>query len=514
LLAHRRLPSWSVVAAALVISLVLAAGTRPRAALAAPTYTVTSGGDTTGGSCAAGSSTCTFRLAVQNANVNPGSTINVTSGLVIVFGSGNPQIDINTATTIQTTGAAAATIDGTSAILGVLRVVATSPVTISGLNIQNSSKIIGGGAITTVVGAGLTLNNLTLSGNKCFFGSGGAINNSGSLGLHNVSVTNNGGATCSFGGGIFTSGPLMMQGGSVTGNTAAINGGGIYVTTGAGNSLTATGTSITNNTAGQDGGGIYATGPVSLTGANLSNNTATLGGGGGMFATAATASLADSTVNGNQSTGSGGGLAVISSQLTVSRSTFSTNRSHAGALTGLGGGIFMSSSSGSLTNSTLAGNSADSGGGLYTGSSSLSVGSATIVGNSAPTGAGVFVAATSSLGLHNTILAYTPSNCTGSVTSQGYNIDTANTCTLAGPGDQPNTDPNLLPLGNNGGSTQTMALLATSPAINAGDPACPPPGTDQRGTSRPQGPRCDIGAYELVSSIPPPVPAPPSTGRN
>ncbi|MDQ6791587.1 MAG: hypothetical protein M3075_13205 [Candidatus Dormibacteraeota bacterium] len=514
MLAHRRLPFWSVSAAALVLSLVLAAGTLPRAALAAPTYTVTSGGDTTVGSCAAGSSTCTLRLAVQNANVNPGSTINVTSGLVIVFGSGNPQIDINTATTIQTTGAAAATIDGTSAILGVLRVVATSPVTISGLNIQNSSNIIGGGAITTVVGAGLTLNNLTLAGNDCIgSGSGGAIHNNGSLGLHNVSVTNNG-ATCLVGGGIFTNGPLMIQGGSVTGNTTVTNGGGIYLNTGAGNSLTATGTSITNNTAGQDGGGIYATGPVSLTGANLSNNTATLGGGGGMFATAATASLADSTVNGNQSTGSGGGLAVISSQLTVSRSTLSTNRSHAGALTGLGGGIFMNSSSGSLTNSTLAGNSADSGGGLYTGSSSLSVGSATIVGNSAPTGAGVFVAATSSLGLHNTILAYTPSNCTGSVTSQGYNIDTANTCTLAGPGDQPNTDPNLLPLGNNGGSTQTMALLATSPAINAGDPACPPPGTDQRGISRPQGSRCDIGAYEFVSSIPPPVPAPPSTGRN
>src|ERR1700736_2114370 len=278
MLAHRRVPSWSVVATALVISLVLAAGTLPRAALAAPTYTVTSGGDTTVGSCAAGSSTCTLRLAVQNANVNPGSTINVTSGLVIVFGPGNPEIDINTATTIQTTGAAAATIDGTSAFLGVLRIVATSPVTISGLNIQNSRNIIGGGAITRVVGAGLHLNNLTPAGKDCIGpGSGGAIHNNGSLGLHNVSVTNNG-SSCLFGGGIFTSGPLIIQGGSVTGNTA-----------------------------GQDGGGIYASGPVTLTGVNLSNNTATLGGGGGMFVSAATASLADSTVGGNQSTGSGGG---------------------------------------------------------------------------------------------------------------------------------------------------------------------------------------------------------------
>jgi predicted outer membrane repeat protein len=512
LLAHRRLPFWSVTAAALVLSLVLAAGTLPRVALAAPTYTVTDGADTTVGSCAVGSTTCTLRLAVQNANLNPGSTINVTSGLVIVFGTANPEIDINAAMTIQTTGQMTATIDGTNATLGVLRVVTTSPITISGLNIQNGSSILGGGAIATSTGTGVTLNNLTLSGNSCIgTSSGGAINSNGSLGLHNVTVTNNG-RFCLFGGGVFTNGPLILNGGSVTGNTAVSNGGGIYVNTGAGNSLTATGTSITNNTAGQDGGGVYGTGPVTLTRANLSNNTATLGGGGGTFVTAATASLADSTVGGNQATGSGGGLAVISSQLTISRSTLTTNRSHAGALTGLGGGIFMSSSSGFLTNSTLAGNSADSGGGLYSGSSSLSVDSDTIAGNSAPTGAGVFVAATSSLGLRNSILAYTPSNCSGSVTSQGHNIDTANTCTLAGPGDQPNTDPNLLPLSNNGGSTQTMALLATSPALNAGDPACPPPGTDQRGVTRPQGSRCDIGAYEFMAPIPP-LPAPPPTGR-
>ena len=217
MLAHRRLPSWSAVAAALVISLVLAAGTLPRAALAAPTYTVTDVADTTvGKSCAVGSPTCTLRLAVQTANGNPGSTINVTSGLVIVFAPAGAQIDVSTAMTIQTTGVGNATIDGTNAVLGVLNVNSPSPVIISGLNIQSSSNITGGGAITTSVGTGLTLNNLTLSGNNCIgSGSGGAIHNNGSLGLHNVSVTNNG-ATCLVGGGIFTSGPLVIQGGSVT----------------------------------------------------------------------------------------------------------------------------------------------------------------------------------------------------------------------------------------------------------------------------------------------------------
>ncbi|WP_345309022.1 choice-of-anchor Q domain-containing protein [Candidatus Villigracilis saccharophilus] len=57
------------------------------------------------------------------------------------------------------------------------------------------------------------------------------------------------------------------------------------------------------------------------------------------------------------------------------------------------------------------------------------------------------------------------------------------------------SDPLLGPLANNGGPTQTMALLSGSPAINAGDDAdCE--ATDQRGVTRPQGSHCDIGAYE------------------
>jgi predicted outer membrane repeat protein len=63
-------------------------------------------------------------------------------------------------------------------------------------------------------------------------------------------------------------------------------------------------------------------------------------------------------------------------------------------------------------------------------------------------------------------------------------------------------DARLAPLANNGGPTQTHALLSGSPAIDAANPAapgsggnaCPP--ADQRGVARPQGPRCDIGAFE------------------
>ena len=57
-------------------------------------------------------------------------------------------------------------------------------------------------------------------------------------------------------------------------------------------------------------------------------------------------------------------------------------------------------------------------------------------------------------------------------------------------------DAGLDSLANNGGPTLTHALLAGSPAIDAADNAvCP--ATDQRGVARPQGPGCDIGAFEL-----------------
>jgi hypothetical protein len=61
-------------------------------------------------------------------------------------------------------------------------------------------------------------------------------------------------------------------------------------------------------------------------------------------------------------------------------------------------------------------------------------------------------------------------------------------------------DPKLGALADNGGSTQTFALLPGSPAIDKGDDATcaasPVNNLDQRGETRPKGPHCDIGAFE------------------
>ncbi|MGC1376639.1 MAG: choice-of-anchor Q domain-containing protein [Anaerolineales bacterium] len=97
-------------------------------------------------------------------------------------------------------------------------------------------------------------------------------------------------------------------------------------------------------------------------------------------------------------------------------------------------------------------------------------------------------------------------NCFQPVTSDGFNLDsavggTANTCGLKRPGDLIHTDPLLLPLAENGGNTLTLALGPDSPAINSADSTtCI--GADQRGIARPQGAKCDIGAFELEN---PPV---------
>jgi len=79
-------------------------------------------------------------------------------------------------------------------------------------------------------------------------------------------------------------------------------------------------------------------------------------------------------------------------------------------------------------------------------------------------------------------------------------------------GQDPNLDPNGLQ--NNGGPTQTVAVLADSPAINAGDQAVcaadPVNDRDQRGFVRPGDdfPNCTIGAYEYLAVAPRPYQGP------
>src|SRR5262249_20333611 len=94
-------------------------------------------------------------------------------------------------------------------------------------------------------------------------------------------------------------------------------------------------------------------------------------------------------------------------------------------------------------------------------------------------------------------------NCNAPVTDGGNNLQYPdNTCGST----IPVTDPQLSPLADNGGPTQTMALQKHSPAIDAGDnaacAAAPINNLDQRSVARPIDGNedrvaiCDIGAFE------------------
>jgi CSLREA domain-containing protein len=107
--------------------------------------------------------------------------------------------------------------------------------------------------------------------------------------------------------------------------------------------------------------------------------------------------------------------------------------------------------------------------------------------------------------LRNSIIAQNtsaagPRNCHVNaqiIESTGHNLDSDSSCFLTAPGDLPSRDPLLAPLADNGGPTETQALLLGSPAIDAGAAdGCPQ--HDQRGVARPQGAGCDIGAYERI----------------
>jgi uncharacterized repeat protein (TIGR01451 family)/CSLREA domain-containing protein len=251
--------------------------------------------------------------------------------------------------------------------------------------------------------------------------------------------------------------------------------------------VTISGVTIRNGAApgATGGGGIAAVnGPLTLTDVTLVGNSA--GGNGGAISASGTTVMTGVAVIGNSAGDGGGGMIITSATLTLTNVTISGNTA-----AGDGGGLQAANVTASLTNVTITNNSADAGGGIFRIVGSVTLKN-TIVADNAPGG-----------------------NCSDTVASMGNNLDSENSCGLGGAGDLINTDPMLGSLQNNGGPTDTHALPAGSPAVDAGTNAgCP--ATDQRGTARPFDgdgngtPTCDIGAFEF--NVPPPASADLSLG--
>ena len=159
-------------------------------------------------------------------------------------------------------------------------------------------------------------------------------------------------------------------------------------------------------------------------------------------------------------------------------------------MTAYGGGLYIAGGTASIDHSTLVGNSAIGG---YCIRARLTV------------GGGVFTAesAAARSPVSNSIVAgnYADYSPDGGFTSLGHNL-IGNSSGGRGfaASDLLDVNPQLGPLQNNGGRTQTMALLPGSPAINAGDNTNAP-AYDQRGAGFPRivGGAIDIGAFESSS---------------
>lgn len=341
----------------------------------------------------------------------------------------------------------------------------------------------------TIAGAGAQ--QTVIDGNaqgRVFFVTGAGTN----VALNGVTVRNGGGGVA-IGGGIYNTATLSLTDSVILGNT----GGGIYNT----GTLTLLNCTVSGNFG--SGGIDNSAGTVLFSNGTMSNNSATHGGGAALNS-GGTFTVTGSTITGNSTFGPGGAFfnvggasdnVIQNAILTLINSTVVGNSSstHGGAIYNNFNGVFVSEVN--LNNVTISNNTSGNPGG------------------------GIFNIGT--VNLKNTILAAnnnlasgaddcSTSNPTVGLNSEGYNlIGNAAGCTIGGvtTGNIIGQDPKLDALANNGGPTQTMALLPGSPAIDAGNPAIPGTGggacavTDQRGLFRPFGEACDIGAFERFGGL-------------
>jgi hypothetical protein len=326
---------------------------------------------------------------------------------------------------------------------------------VENLTIGISVNVIGSGASTTIIDGARRATVVTISSASALVtlakvtitnGVHGIYNRGGTLILNNSAVSHN---SAAFGGaGIYNgNGILMINNSTVSANSV--------------------GTSCIASPCPAVGGGIYSSGTLRISNSTIGPNSVHLycsyhayycqAAGGGI---------------------AGGGTLTINNSTIVGNGVYVSCTSHfCGAF---GGGMAISGST-MISNSTLSGNWVSPQG----------------------TGSNIYGSAT----LQNSILANGPNggNCAGTITTNGYNLSSDNSCNFNGPGDMNNTDPKLGTLGYFGGETQTIPLLSGSPAIDAGNPSGCTDGqgnllkTDQRGMPRPDkedAGGCDMGAYE------------------
>ncbi len=483
-LCSRRL--GGVLSVLLLIGLTL--GAAPLA-WAGATFTVDSTADAVDanpgdGVCATAAGECTLRAAIQETNALAGAdTVWLPAGTytLTIPGAREDQaaagdLDLRDSLTIIGSGARTTVVDGNGAMTSdrVVEVYGPAAVTFSRVTIRGGRGPFGGGianrSVLTLIRSILTANEgsaglvnsyratATLFATTISDHNVGGVTNDGTLNVYQSQIVSNQGV------GIFCfGGTLLIESSTIRGNTTGASGAGL--------SLTGCNAVIRDST---------------ITGNRTLEDTSGLDGGAGLIISGGQVVITNSTISNNYSAAAGGGIAVhdaaggeIDTDLILNSVTITGNHANG---EGNGGGY---------------------GGGLWIDS---------LIGN------WVMVE------FHNTILGGNTSagpstDCfgnTANLISSGYNlVGDGSDCTFnPGPGDQVGTgedpiDPLLGPLQDNGGPTWTHALLDSSPAIDAGNPAgCTDELgnlllTDQRGFERHVdgdgngSAICDIGSYEF-----------------
>lgn len=456
-----------------------------------------------GTSTVAVDASCSIREAIENANDNAATNVDCTAG------SGTDTLDIQTDIALTLLDHSGAFSD--FAVPSIMEAVV----------IQGNGHTIARSGVTSFgfgdFSAAVTLSEITMNNfsQNVFEGDGPLTIEDSTFSENADSV-----AYTNFGGSAH---PWVITDSVFTDNTSTDHG---VITKEDGGTLTISGAIFSDNTNSgtSDGSAVrYLNGNssevVSVSDSVFENNVYTVGGCGafGVSASQDVNIEIDNTVfDSNTSEACGGGVSVESGfafatiSLEITNSLFKNNVAWGtGVSAKSGGAMYVQNGMNlTLTNNTFFGNSSQVNGGAIqihneAGVIAIEAKHNTFYGNSSADGDGNDIYIETGAGdtsvFENNIFASGGDECGGDLSSFTF---TNNLSSDVDCGGTPATSL-ASALAMNGAGIETLALQATSNAINtgiAGTLGCP--ATDARGVARPSGSGCDIGAYEFVNSPP------------